>query len=126
MGEEKKLDSFIQIRVTPSQKTKWKELLEQKSTSANRKFSMTDLIISSVENKLLDSDRKEIMSFIEKQGNIFAKIENNINQVAKYVNTQQKISDSVLADYNSKLKELNTMKLEQNDLLRKIYNLLAK
>lgn len=126
MGEEKKLDSFIQIRVTPSQKTKWQELLRQKSASANRKFSMTDLIISSVENKLLDSDRKEIMSFIEKQGNIFAKIENNINQVAKYVNTQKNISDSMLADYNSKLKELNSMKLEQNDLLRKIYKLLAK
>lgn len=120
MEKEKKLDSFIQIRVLKSQKTEWIKFTDEK------KISMTNLVISSVENKLLNSDRKEIMTFIEKQGNIFAKIENNINQIAKVINTEKNISNALLYYYNNKLSELNIMKLEQNDLLRKIYNLLAK
>lgn len=118
--KERKLETYIRVRMYKTQKDNWLKIVKEKGTT------ITDLVISSVENKLLDSDRKEIMSFIEKQGNIFAKIENNINQIAKYVNTHKNISDGVLADYNSKLKELNSMKLEQNELLRKIYNLLAK
>lgn len=118
--KERKLETYIRVRMYKTQKESWLKVVKDKGTT------MTDLVISSVENKLLDSDRKEIMSFIEKQGNIFAKIENNINQVAKYVNTHKSISNSVLADYNSKLSELNSMKLEQNELLKKIYKLLAK
>jgi len=118
--KERKLETYIRVRMYKTQKESWLKVVKDKGTT------MTDLVISSVENKLLDSDRKEIMSFIEKQGNIFAKIENNINQVAKYVNTQKGISNSVLGEYNAKLSELNSMKLEQNELLRKIYKLLAK
>lgn len=120
MEIEKKLDTFIQIRILKSQKEEWLKI-----TNSN-KISMTDLIISSVENKLLNSDRKEILKFIEKQGNIFAKIENNINQIAKIVNTEKNISNDLFAHYLQRVSELNKMKLEQNDLLRKIYNLLAK
>jgi len=118
--KEKKLETYIRVRMYDSQKKEWLKIVKDKNTT------ITDLVISSVENKLLNSDRREIMSFIEKQGNIYAKIENNINQIAKYVNTQKNLSDNVLADYNSKLNSLNSMKLEQNDLLRKIYKLLAK
>lgn len=118
--KEKKLETYIRVRMYESQKKEWLKIVKDKNTT------MTDLVISSVENKLLNSDRKEIMSFIEKQGNIFAKIENNINQIAKYVNTQKNLSDNVLADYNSKLKELNTLHIEQNELFRKIYKLLAR
>jgi hypothetical protein len=120
MEKEKKLDTFVQIRILKSQKEQWVKITKEK------KISITDLVISSVENKLLNSDRKEILAFIEKQGNIFAKIENNINQIAKVVNTEKHISNGLLDHYNTKLSELNVMKLEQNELLKKIYNLLAK
>lgn len=119
MGE-RKLETFLHVRVYKSQKEKWASWAKEKNTT------LTDLVTCSVENKLLNSDRNEIMTFIEKQGNIFAKIENNINQIAKVVNTEKHISNGLLEHYNSKLTELNSMKLEQNELLRKIYNLLAK
>jgi predicted signal transduction protein with EAL and GGDEF domain len=110
----------LNLRLSDAIKDKWKKISDEKG------LHLTDMIIASVENKLLDSDRKEIMSFIETQGNIYAKIENNINQVAKYVNTQKNISDSLLADYNSMLLQLNSKRIEQNELLRKIYRLLGK
>ncbi|WP_207536284.1 plasmid mobilization relaxosome protein MobC [Desertivirga arenae] len=110
----------LNLRLSDEVKDRWKKIADE------RGLHLTDMVIASVENKLLNSDRREIMSFIEKQGNVFAKIENNINQIAKYVNTQKNISDSVLVDYNSKLRELNCLQIEQNELFRKIYKLLAK
>ena len=120
METERKLDTFIQIRILKSQKEEWVKLANDKG------ITITNLVISSVENKLLNSDRKEILNFIYKQGNIFAKIENNINQIAKVVNTEKSISNDLFAHYLQRVSELNKMKLEQNDLLRKIFNLLAK
>ncbi|KUJ56396.1 hypothetical protein [Chryseobacterium aquaticum] len=87
---------------------------------------LSDYIINNVEGKLLDNDRKEIMNFIENQVNIFAKIENNINQIAKHVNTRKQISIPLLAEYNSKLEILNSLKIEQNRIIKKIYTELAK
>lgn len=118
--EERKLETYIRVRMYPSQKEKWKKWAVEKNVT------ITDLVIASVEDKLLNSDRREIMAFIEKQGNIFAKIENNINQIAKIVNTEKAMSKSLMEHYNSKLIELNHLKIQQNELLRKIYKLLAK
>ncbi|WP_312299265.1 plasmid mobilization relaxosome protein MobC [Chryseobacterium sp.] len=87
---------------------------------------LSDFIVNTVEGRMLENDRKEIMSFIEKQGNIFAKIENNINQIARYVNTEKSIPKELLQEYNSKLQELNSLKTEQNKIIRKIYTELAK
>ena len=75
---------------------------------------------------MLENDRKEIMAFIEKQGNIFAKIENNINQIARYVNTEKSVPKDLLKEYNSWLQQLNSLKTEQNKIIRKIYTELAK
>lgn len=119
MNTEKKLDTFIQIRVYESQKKEWLELCEKRGTS------LTDLIISSVENKLLAHDRREIMDFIEKQGNIYAKIENNINQIARIVNTEKRMSENLMEHYNSKLIELNALKIQELNIFRKIYKFLA-
>jgi len=119
MSAEKKLDTFIQIRVYESQKKEWLELCQRRRTS------LTDLVISSVENKLLAHDRREIMTFIEKQGNIFAKIENNINQIAKIVNTEKGISNDLMEYYNTNLVELNSLKIQELDMFRKIFRFLA-
>lgn len=118
--KEKKLETYIRVRMYKSQKDKWVNWAKEKNVT------ITDLVICSVENKLLNSDRREVMSFIEKQGNIFAKIENNINQIAKIVNTEKGMSKSLMEHYNTKLIELNNLKIQQNDLLRKIYKLLAR
>lgn len=87
---------------------------------------LSDFIVNMVEGKMLENDRKEIMFFIEKQGNVFAKIENNINQIARYVNTEKSIPKELLKEYNSKLQELNSLKTEQNRIIKKIYTELSK
>lgn len=120
MKEKKIKREQLNLRISEEVKKRWKNVADQQG------LYLTDMIIASVDNKLLNSDRKEILAFIEKQGNIFAKIENNINQIAKVVNTEKHISNGLLDHYNTKLSELNVMKLEQNELLKKIYNLLAK
>lgn len=103
------------------------EIKDQWQSHCNKsKIYISDYIINTVEGKILENDRKEIMSFIEKQGNIFAKIENNINQIARFINTGKYIPEELLIDYNNKLSELNSLKTEQNRIIKKIYTELAK
>ncbi|AZI56154.1 hypothetical protein EIB75_13190 [Epilithonimonas vandammei] len=78
----------ITLRLEQQLKEKWLKHCE------SSKIYISDYIINTVEGKMLENDRKQIMAFIETQGNIFAKIENNINQIARYINTvnrQQKV-----------------------------------
>ncbi|REC60437.1 hypothetical protein DRF65_20455 [Chryseobacterium pennae] len=110
----------ITLRLDQTIKDKW--LLHCRKSN----IYLSDFIVNTVEGRMLENDRKEIMSFIEKQGNIFAKIENNINQIARYVNTEKSIPKELLQEYNSKLQELNSLKTEQNKIIRKIYTELAK
>lgn len=110
----------ITLRLEQQLKEKWLQHCE----SAN--IYISDFIINAVEGKMLENDRKEIMAFIEGQGNIFAKIENNINQIARYVNTEKIVSQGLLLEYTAKLAQLNSLKIEQNKIIKKIYTELAK
>ena len=110
----------ITLRLEQQMKDKWLSHCKRSN------IYLSDFIVNTVEVRMLENDRKEIMSFIEKQGNIFAKIENNINQIARYVNTEKSIPKGLLIEYNSKLQELNSLKTEQNKIIRKIYTKLAK
>ncbi|WP_235802686.1 hypothetical protein [Vaginella massiliensis] len=101
-------------------KEKWKKICSEK------KISLTSLIIQSVENRLLDDERKLVLEFIEKQDNIFGKIENNINQFAKIANSKKDISNADLNSFNILLEEIVALKLEQNKTFIKIYTLLGK
>ncbi|WP_276733823.1 hypothetical protein [Chryseobacterium carnipullorum] len=87
---------------------------------------MTSLIIDSVENRILNDERREILEFMEKQDNIFGKIENNINQVAKIANGQKFISESELSNFSDKLSEIIILKKEQNEIFTKIYARLSR
>lgn len=103
------------------------EIKDQWQTNCDKSnIYLSDYIVNTVEGKMLENDRKEIMSFIERQGNIFAKIENNINQIARFINTEKYLSEELLKDYNTKLSELNSLKTEQNRIIKKIYTELAK
>lgn len=72
-GKEERI--FIRIQKHPKQN--WKKLCSKKG------ISLSSLIINSVENRIFDDERRKILAFIEKQDDIFVRIENNINQVAK-------------------------------------------
>ena len=119
MGNDGK-KSQILIRVQKSQKEHWKNLCK------GRNLTLTDLITASVENRILDNERRQVLAFIEKQDNVFIKIETNINQVAKIVNGQKFISESELKNFTAKLSEITKLKKQQNQIFKKIYEMLAK
>jgi hypothetical protein len=110
----------ILIRVQKLRKEKWKKICSK------RKISLTSLIIDSVENRILEDERRSILAFIEKQDNVFIKIETNINQVARIVNGQKFISEVELKNFTAKLSEIAQLKKEQNQIFEKIYEMLAK
>ena len=119
MSKEGK-ENVVIIRIQKYQKESWKKICSK------RQISLTSLIIDSVENRILDDERRKILAFIEKQDNLFVKIETNINQVAKMVNGQKYISDLELKNFSNQLVEIVKLKNKQNAVFEKIYSMLAK
>lgn len=113
-------ENLIVIRVQKFRKENWKNICKEKN------ITLTSLIIDSVENRILDDERRKILTFIEKQDNIFVKIETNINQVAKMVNGQKFISERELQKFSEQLTEITELKKQQNDIFLKIYSMLGK
>lgn len=110
--------AMIKLRIELARKEYWKQLCSEK------KISLTRLIIDSVENRLMNDERRKVFAFIEKQDNIFVKIETNINQIARIANSQKYISEKDLIDFSNKLSEIEKLKNEQNLIFSKIYSLL--
>ena len=115
MGKEE----IIIIRIQKSQKENWKKICKEKN------ITLTNLIIASVENRILEDERKKILMFIEKQDNIFIKIETNINQIARIVNAQKFISSKELNHFQNQLDEITDLKKQQNKIFTNIYSLIA-
>jgi hypothetical protein len=111
---------MIKFRIEESKKEVWKKLC------LDRKISITRLIIDSVENRLLDDERRKILAFIEKQDNIFVKIETNINQVARIANAQKFLSENDLKNFTDQLIKIEKLKQEQNKIFLKIYSMIGK
>ena len=110
---------YLILRITESQKKQWKRL------SAERKTTLTDLIISAVEGNMNAQERRAVLKFIEKQDNIFAKIENNINQFAYVANAKKEVHRAELIVFTQRLDEIVKLKAEQNQIFRQIYKLIA-
>jgi len=82
----------------------------------------------SIFNKHLNRDnneRKKALEFIEKQGNLFAKVENNINQQAKFINSQKFMTKEQMLQFGNDLTEVIKLKQEQNLIFKKIYHFIA-
>lgn len=118
MGNSK--DAVIIFRLSREEKEEWKAICKEKGIS-----SLTSLIIASVKNRMLENEREELLTFIEKQDNIFLKIQNNINQFAKYANTRKFIDTKELVEFNQKLEVIEQLKEKQNKIFEKIYTLIA-
>ena len=113
-------ETSIFLRISKDRKNTWKKLCIKKN------ITLTSLIINSVERKILDDERRKILMFIEKQDNIFGKIETNINQVAKKVNGQKFISELELKSFTDKLNEITDLKKKQNEIFSTIYEMIAR
>lgn len=107
---------IVKCRIEREKKNRWKKICSEK------KITLSSLIIDSVENRMLNDERRKILAFIEKQDNIFAKIENNINQVAKFVNAQKMINEKSIIDFNELLNEIVELKKKQNKIFEQIYS----
>ena len=112
-------EDLILIRIQKNRKESWKKICKE------RNITLTNLIIASVENRILEDERKKILTFIEKQDNIFIKIETNINQIARIANAQKFISSKELNYFQSQLKAITELKEKQNEIFTKIYSLIA-
>ena len=110
---------YIKIRISITRKQHWKRICKEKN------ITLTNLIIASVEDRILEDERKKILTFIEKQDNIFIKIETNINQIARIANAQKFISSKELNYFQSQLKAITELKEKQNEIFTKIYSLIA-
>ncbi len=119
MSVDSPKDEVVVFRITSQKKRDWKKIC------LKRKISLTSLIISSVEDRLMKDERRDILTFIEKQDNVFRKIENNINQVAKITNGQKFISEKQLRHFSLQLNEIADLKKQQNVIFLKIYSLIA-
>ena len=119
MSMDGQKDEVVVFRITSQKKKDWKKIC------LKRKISLTSLIISSVEDRLMKDERRDILTFIEKQDNVFRKIENNINQVAKITNGQKYISEKQLRHFSLQLNEIADLKKQQNVIFLKIYSLIA-
>ena len=111
---------YIKIRISITRKQHWKRICKEKN------ITLTNLITASVENRILEDERKKILTFIEKQDNIFIKIETNINQIARVANTQKFISSKELNYFQNQLKTIIKLKEKQNEVFLKIFSMLAK
>ncbi len=121
MKKEKSTNSeVIFFRIKQERKENWKK------TCQERNISVTRLIIDSVENRIMDDERRKVLVFIEKQDNIFAKIETNVNQIAKVINGQKFISQGQLELFSAQLSEIAALKVRQNKMFENIYTLLSK
>lgn len=113
-------NDYIKIRISTNRKENWKKICSKKN------ISLTNLIINSVENRILDDERRKVLAFIEKQDNIFIKIETNINQLAKIANSQKFISKTEFDEFRNELKIISKLKEKQNEMFEKIYAMLSK
>lgn len=111
---------YVKIRISCNRKESWKKICAEKS------ISLTSLVINSVEGRMMDDERRKVLEFIEKQDNVFVKIETNINQVAKIVNAQKFIGKKELEVFSEKLSEIKMLKEQQNKIFGNIYSLLSR
>lgn len=111
--------SQIVFRIEKDRKEIWKKLCSE------RKISVTSLIVDSVEKRIFDDERRKILLFIEKQDNVFRKVETNINQLARTVNGQKFITEAQFSIFREQLKVVADLKKEQNEIFKQIYSLIA-
>lgn len=111
--------SQIIFRIEQQQKEQWKKICSERS------ISMTSLIVDSVEKRIFADEHRMVLLFIEKQDNVFRKVETNINQLAKIVNGQKFITQAQFNAFGEQLKIVADLKKEQNEIFKQIYSLIA-
>lgn len=115
-----KIDDTIKFRIRTEEKKKWKKYCEKEG------ISITELILASVKKRMTDRDRRRIIKFLDTQDNIFAKVENNINQLARIANAQKFLLPSQQQQFLDYLEQLVNLRTQQTKTITSIYRFMAK
>lgn len=106
--------SRIHFLLDSDLKKKWQEIAELNH------MTLTEYIVHKVEGNLGKNERKQILKFIEISTNVDSKVENNINQIAKWVNIHKEISSEKMDEYLDQLNKYQQFMRERNTVFRKI------
>lgn len=71
-------------------------------------------------------DRRRVLRFLEKQNNIYAKVENNINQLARIANGQKFLLPSQQQQFLDYLREIEELKKKEVAITESIYKFMAE
>ncbi|WP_025125148.1 plasmid mobilization relaxosome protein MobC [Myroides odoratimimus] len=115
-----KKNNQLLIRISDTQKVDWKQEADKNG------MTLTEYITHKVEGNLGKNERKQILKSIEISTNVDSKVENNINQIAKWVNTHKEISSEKMNEYLDQLNKYQQLIKERNTIFRKIILLLSK
>lgn len=105
----------LELRLSLEEKDNLIEICKKLNCTYSQYF------VSRIKNDLDFGSKNRIFEFIRKDEAFYSKVENNINQVARIVNTEKQISNATLEDFNSLLRELISIKNEQLNKTTKIY-----
>ncbi|WP_312920979.1 plasmid mobilization relaxosome protein MobC [Empedobacter brevis] len=103
----------LEIRLTEKQK---EDVL---ALAKSREMSVTDLFLTEILKEKDKVKYRKILNIIRAENFDYSKISTNINQVAKYVNTNQKIDETTLKEFNNLLRELIILKNNANNTIYK-------
>lgn len=115
-----KKNNQLLIRISDTQKEDWKQEADRNG------MTLTEYITHKVEGNLGKNERRQILKFIEISTNVDSKVENNINQIAKWVNTHKEISFEKMNEYLDQLNKYQRLIKERNTIFRKIILLLSE
>lgn len=115
-----KKNNQLLIRISDTQKEDWKQEADKNG------MTLTEYITHKVEGNLGKNERRQILKSIEISTNVDSKVENNINQIAKWVNTHQQITVEKMDEYLLELEKYQRLIKERNVALKKIILFLSK
>lgn len=110
----------INIRLSES------ELTEIKNIANKEKISLSSLLLNSVLNGKRKTEKKIVFEFINKLSFDYTKIATNVNQIAKFVNSQEYLTEQQALELKNLLLEFNKLKLEQITLLREFQDIIGE
>lgn len=110
----------IHFRVSDSTKEHLTKICEEQG------ITMTDFFLRMIDEPLSKENRKLIFSFLTTEDAQYSKVGNNINQIARIVNSEKSISESLLSDFNFLLRELLQEKQRKIQIINQIFKIISK
>lgn len=110
----------LHIRLTEEEHKKIREIAEIEKTTISYIF------INSVLYNKRRTEKKVVFEFINKLSFDYTKIATNVNQIAKFVNSQEYVTEQQAIELKDLILEFNKLKSEQINLLKGLSEIIEK